>query len=173
MSHRHHRRSGPRSVACAVVTVSDTRTAATDRSGRLLRAALERAGHAVVEYAIVKDDPVRLRACLRSIRRRRRARVIVMSGGTGIAPRDRTFEAVDALLETRLPGFGELFRLLSYRQIGPAAMLSRATAGVWSGRIVFSVPGSPEAVRLAARRLILPVLRHAAGLVRPEGGGGS
>ena len=173
MSHHHHRRSGPLSVACAVVTVSDTRTTATDRSGRLLRAALERAGHAVVEYAIVKDDARRLRACLRSIRRRGRARVIVMSGGTGIAPRDRTFEAVDALLETRLPGFGELFRMLSFRQVGPAAMLSRATAGVWSGLLVFSVPGSPEAVRLAARRLILPELRHAAGLVRPEGGGGS
>jgi molybdenum cofactor biosynthesis protein B len=173
MSHRHHHRSGPLSVACAVVTVSDTRTTATDRSGQLLRAALERAGHVVVDYTIVKDDPKRLRACLRTIRRRGRARVIVTSGGTGIAPRDRTFEAIDALLETRLPGFGELFRMLSYRQVGSAAMLSRATAGVWCGLLLFSVPGSPDAVRLAARRLILPELRHAAGLVRPARGGGS
>ena len=167
MSHRQHRQSGPASVACAVITVSDTRTIATDRSGRPLCAALERAGHAVVEYVIVKDDPKRLRARLRSIRRRGRARVVVMSGGTGIAPRDRTFEAIDALLETRLPGFGELFRMLSYRRVGSAAMLSRATAGVWRGLVLFSLPGSPDAVRLATRRLILPELRHVAGLVRP------
>jgi molybdenum cofactor biosynthesis protein B len=173
MSHRQHRQIGPVSVACAVVTVSDTRTLATDRSGRQLRAALERAGHAVVEHVIVKDDPGRLRARLRSIHRRGRARVVVMSGGTGIAPRDRTFEAIDALLEKRLPGFGELFRMLSYRQVGPAAMLSRATAGIWHGLVLFSVPGSPDAVRLATRRLILPELRHVAGLVRPARAGGT
>jgi molybdenum cofactor biosynthesis protein B len=173
MSHRQHRESGPKTVPCAVVTVSDTRTIATDRSGRLLCAALERAGHAVVEHVIVKDDPKLLRARLRSIQRRGRARVIVMSGGTGIAPRDRTFEAIDALLETRLPGFGELFRMLSYRQVGSAAMLSRATAGIWRGLVLFSVPGSPDAVRLATRRLILPELRHVAGLAHPTRGGAS
>jgi len=173
VSHRQHRQNGPASVACAVITVSDTRTIATDRSGRLLRAALARAGHAVVEYVIVKDDPKSLRARLRSIRRRGRARVVVMSGGTGIAPRDRTFEAIDALLETRLPGFGELFRMLSYRRVGSAAMLSRATAGVWRGLVLFSLPGSPDAVRLATRRLILPELRHVAGLVHPARGGSS
>jgi molybdenum cofactor biosynthesis protein B len=171
MSHRQHRQSGPVSVACAVVTVSDTRTTANDRSGRLLCAALERAGHAVVDYVIVKDDPIRLRAQLHSIRRRGRARVVLMSGGTGISPRDRTFEAIDALLETRLPGFGELFRMLSYRQVGSAAMLSRATAGVWRGLVLFSVPGSPDAVRLAARCLILPELGHVAGLLRPARAG--
>jgi molybdenum cofactor biosynthesis protein B len=171
MSHRQHRQSGPVSVPCAVVTVSDSRTVATDRSGRLLRAALERAGHAVVDYGIVKDDPRRLRAHLLAIRRRGRARVVVISGGTGIAPRDRTFEAIDALLEKRLPGFGELFRLLSYRQVGSAAMLSRATAGLWRGLVLFSMPGSPDAVRLAMRRLILPELRHVAGLLGPERGG--
>ena len=173
MSHRQHRQSGPVSVACAVVTISDTRTIATDRSGRLLRAALASAGHAVVEYVIVKDEPEHLRARLRSIRRRGRARVVVMSGGTGIALRDRTFETIDALLETRLPGFGELFRMLSYRQVGSAAMLSRATAGVWRGLVLFSVPGSPDAVRLATRRLILPELRHVAELVQPAREGGT
>ncbi|HYV84760.1 MAG TPA: molybdenum cofactor biosynthesis protein B [Patescibacteria group bacterium] len=170
MSHRQHRRSGPVSVTCAVVTVSDTRTVANDRSGRLIRAALERDGHAVVDDGIVKDDPRRLRTHLAAIRRRGMARVVVMTGGTGVAPRDRTFEAVEALFEKRLPGFGELFRMLSYRQVGSAAMLSRATAGLWRGMVVFSLPGSPRAVRLAMRRLILPELRHVAGLLGPARG---
>jgi molybdenum cofactor biosynthesis protein B len=167
MRHSPHHHDGPDRVPCAVVTISDTRTYGTDRSGRALRAVLGRAGHPVVEYAIVKDDPRKVRAVLRTIRRRGRARVVVMSGGTGIARRDRTFEAIDGLLEKRLPGFGELFRMLSYRQVGSSAMLSRATAGLWRGLALFSLPGSPEAVRLAARRLILPELHHVAGLIAP------
>lgn len=165
MSHLKHRRAGPASVGCAILTVSDTRRPATDRSGAWLRAHLARAGHAVVATAIVPDEPRAVRARLRSFARDRTIRAILITGGTGIAPRDRTYEAVAGLLEKRLDGFGELFRALSYREIGAAAMLSRAVAGIWRGRLLFVMPGSPAAVRLAARRLIVPELGHAAGLL--------
>ena len=154
-------------MPCAVITVSDTRTTADDRSGERVVRALEKAGHAVVFRRILPDEPRAITAHLRALARVSRARVVVLTGGTGIARRDRTFEAVDALLEKRLDGFGELFRMLSYREIGSAAMLSRAVAGTWRGRILFSLPGSPEAVALALRRLILPELPHLAGLLAP------
>ncbi len=169
MGHREHRRKGPVSVRCAILTVSDTRNASTDRSGRFIRRALDRAGHPVVEHRIVPDEPPRVAARLRSLARSGRARVVLLTGGTGIAPRDRTFEAVTRLLEKRLDGFGEIFRALSYRRIGPAAMLSRAVAGTYRGLVVFSMPGSIDAVRLAMRRLILPEIGHAAGLVATRG----
>jgi molybdenum cofactor biosynthesis protein B len=174
MSHRQHRRAGPVSVPCAILTVSDTRRPATDRGGSWLRAALARAGHEVVAAAIVRDEPADVRARLRGFvragrARAGRARVILITGGTGIAARDRTYEAVAGLLEKRLDGFGELFRALSYREIGAAAMLSRAVAGTWRGRLVFVMPGSPAAVRLAVRRLILPELAHAVGLLPAPG----
>jgi molybdenum cofactor biosynthesis protein B len=169
VSHRQHRSAGPASVPCAILTVSDTRRPATDRSGAWLRTALERAGHEVVAAAIVRDEPADVRAQLRTFARAGRARAILITGGTGIAARDRTYEAVAGLLEKRLDGFGELFRALSYREIGAAAMLSRAVAGTWRGRLVFVMPGSPAAVRLAVRRLILPVLGHAVGLLPAPG----
>jgi len=169
VSHRQHRSAGPASVPCAILTVSDTRRPATDRSGAWLKAHLERAGHEVVATAIVPDDPTAVRARLRAFARAGRARAILITGGTGIAARDRTYEAVAGLLEKRLDGFGELFRALSYREIGAAAMLSRAVAGTWRGRLVFVMPGSPAAVRLAVRRLILPVLGHAVGLLPAPG----
>src|SRR5262245_42541834 len=166
MSHHEHRQQGPPAVPCAVVTVSDTRTRRTDRSGDALCAALTRAGHPVVERRILPDDPRAVAACVRTLARRGgRARAVILTGGTGLAPRDRTFEAVSRLLEKRIDGFGELFRMLSYRQIGAAAMLSRAVAGTYRGRLLFSLPGSEAAVRLALRRLILPELSHAAGLL--------
>jgi molybdenum cofactor biosynthesis protein B len=152
-------------VACALLTVSDTRRPGTDRSGPWLRASLERAGHEVVAAAIAPDEPRAVRARLRSFARDRRVRAILITGGTGIAPRDRTYEAVAGLLEKRLDGFGELFRALSYREIGAAAMLSRAVAGTWRGRLLFVMPGSPAAVKLAVRRLIVPELGHATGLL--------
>src|SRR5262245_43862261 len=124
MSHHEHRRRGPRRVACAVVTVSDTRTAATDRSGRAIRSALERAGHTVVDQRILRDEPHLIVAHLRGLARRRSpARAVILTGGTGLAPRDRTYEAVAGLLDRRIDGFGELFRMLSFREIGSAAML--------------------------------------------------
>jgi len=156
-------------VACAVVTVSDTRTVATDRSGRAIRAALERAGHEVVDARILRDDARRITSYLRALARQRSpARAVILTGGTGLAPRDRTYEAVDRILDKRIDGFGELFRMLSYREIGAAAMLTRAVAGSFAGRLLFSLPGSEAAVRLAMRRLILPELAHAVGLLREE-----
>jgi len=152
-----------------VVTVSDSRTATTDRSGRAIRTALERAGHQVVDFRIVRDDARLIIAYLRGLARRRSpARVVILTGGTGMAARDRTYEAVDRLIDKRIDGFGELFRMLSYREIGSAAMLTRAVAGTYAGRLLFSLPGSEAAVRLAMRRLILPELGHAAGLLEVE-----
>jgi len=169
MSHHEHRRRGPRRVACAVVTVSDSRTAVTDRSGRAIRTALERAGHRVVDQRILRDEPRLITSHLRAlVRRRSPARVVILTGGTGLAPRDRTYEAVDRLLDRRIDGFGELFRMLSHREIGSAAMLTRAVAGTFAGRLLFSLPGSEAAVRLAMRRLILPELGHAVGLLEEE-----
>lgn len=166
MGHREHHRQGPRSVPCAVVTVSDTRGESNDGSGRLIRRALARAGHPVVDYRILRDEPRSIDRHLRLLARRRSpARVILITGGTGLAPRDRTYEAVAALLEKRLDGFGEIFRALSFRRIGPSAMLSRAVAGTWRGRMIFSLPGSEPAVRLALSRLVLPEIRHIAGLL--------
>jgi len=169
VSHREHRSAGPSAVPCAVVTISDTRDAATDRSGAALRRALEKAGHPVVDRRILKDEPRAIRAHLRRLAAGGRARAVLITGGTGLARRDRTYEAVAALLEKRLDGFGEIFRALSYERIGPAAMLSRAVAGTFRNMMLFSLPGSENAVRLATRRLILPELPHLVGLLDKAG----
>jgi molybdenum cofactor biosynthesis protein B len=168
MGHREHRLQGPASVSCAVLTVSDTRRESTDGSGALILRALTGAGHAVVDYRILKDDPRRIVAHLRSLAGQRRARVVLLTGGTGVGVRDSTFEAVSGLLDKRLDGFGEIFRALSYRRIGSAAMLSRAVAGTYRGMVLFSMPGSEDAVRLAMTRLILPEIPHLAGLIGKE-----
>jgi molybdenum cofactor biosynthesis protein B len=159
MGHEEHRHEAPRRVSIFVVTASDTRGEAEDESGRFLREAAAAAGHAVAGYRIVRDEPEAIRAALDEAARAG-ADAIVVNGGTGIAGRDRTYEAVAALLEKRLDGFGELFRMLSYAEIGAAAMLSRAVAGVWGGRAVFSMPGSAAAVRLAWEKLLAPELGH-------------
>jgi molybdenum cofactor biosynthesis protein B len=164
-SERHHRlagRQGP--VPVAVVTVSDSRTAETDTNGAWLREAIRAAGHAEGGYRVIRDEPAEVEAALEEMASGA-ARVIVFNGGTGIAPRDTTYDVLARMLEKPLPGFGELFRMLSWEQVGAAAMLSRATAGVYRGRVVFSLPGSPAAVRLAWERLIAPELRHLAWLV--------
>ena len=156
-------------MTCALVTVSDTRTEADDTSGRLMRERLEAAGHHVSSAAIVPDEPERIRALLAELCEGP-AEVVLLSGGTGITRRDRTYEAVSGLLEKELPGFGELFRSLSFEEVGAAAMLSRATAGVYRGRLLISMPGSTAAVRLALDRLIVPELGHLAWeLVRQAG----
>ena len=149
----------PASLRCGVITVSDTRTPETDDSGAAIVAALTAAGHAIGDYQIVRDEPAEITALIGRLNGDGCA-VIILNGGTGIARRDSTFEAVDRLLEKRLPGFGELFRMLSYSEIGAGAMLSRATAGVFRGSLVFSLPGSPNAVQLALHKLIMPELRH-------------
>jgi molybdenum cofactor biosynthesis protein B len=159
MGHHQHRSEAPRQVRLGVVTASDTRGEAEDESGRFLREAGAAAGHPVVFYRVVKDEPEAIRQALLAAAAAG-AEAVLVNGGTGIAARDRTFEAVSGLLEKRLDGFGELFRMLSFQEIGSAAMLSRAVAGTWDGRVVFSVPGSLAAVRLAWDRLIAPEVGH-------------
>ena len=162
MSHWEHRGLAPNSVACFVLTVSDTRTEETDKSGRAIRAMLEEAGHTITGYTIVADDPSAVTASIRAQLAQPSTRAIITTGGTGITSRDGTFEAVDQLFDKRLDGFGELFRMLSFEDIGPAAMLSRATAGTVGRAVVFILPGSEAAVRLAMSRLIIPELGHIA-----------
>ena len=143
-----------------MLTVSDTRTEATDTGGQAIRDLLESAGHVVSGRAIVRDDPDAVATAVTRQLSDARTQVIVTTGGTGITSRDGTFEAIDRLLEKRLTGFGELFRMLSFEQIGAAAMMSRATAGTVAGKAIFVLPGSPDAVRLAMTRLIIPELGH-------------
>ena len=160
MSVAEHKSHAPASVACFVLTVSDTRTEANDTGGQAIRHLLETSGHSIAGHAIVRDDPD---AVTRTVTERladAATQVIITTGGTGITSRDGTFEAIDRLLEKRLTGFGELFRMLSYHQIGAAAMMSRATAGRAQGKAIFVLPGSPDAVRLAMTKLILPELGH-------------
>jgi len=164
MSREAHHHRDASTVACAVITVSDTRTAETDRSGQRIQELLRLSGHRLTHYEILQDEPELIIAAIRAVPPP--TEVIILNGGTGLARRDSTFEAVSRLLEKEISGFGELFRLLSYEDIGAVAMLSRATAGVVGDRVVFSVPGSPAAVELAMTKLIVPALGHVVGLVR-------
>ncbi len=157
-----HRAGAPTSLNLAVVTVSDTRTVESDTSGALIVELVEAAGHRVAERVIVPDEPGVMRPLLQGFGARGDLHAILMTGGTGISPRDLTYETVSLLLSKPLPGFGELFRMLSYEQVGAAAMLSRATAGVYRGKLVISTPGSNAAVRLAWEKLIAPELQHLA-----------
>ncbi len=163
MGHQEHeqraRAEAPPVIRCGVITISDTRTPETDGSGSAINAALTAQGHEVAHYAVVRDEPAEIVALVRAYVAGG-CQVILTNGGTGIARRDSTFEAIDGLLEKRLPGFGELFRMLSYADIGPAAMLSRATAGTLGDALIFCLPGSTGAVRLALEKLILPELPH-------------
>ena len=160
MTHHSHHRHAAASVACAVVTVSDSRTRETDVSGTRIRTALEEAGHRVVSYEILPDEPARIREHVERALANPEVRAVIVNGGTGIAPRDTTYEALTALFEKRLDGFGELFRMLSWEQVGSAAMLSRAVAGVCRGKVIFSIPGSPKAADLALKSLIIPEAGH-------------
>ena len=162
MSQQEHKAKAPLSVGCFVLTVSDTRTIDTDTSGRAIRDFIELAGHHVTGHAIVRDDPPVVAAAVQRWLIEEHTRVIITTGGTGITARDGTFEAVDGLLEKRLDGFGELFRMLSFDEIGAAAMMSRATAGTVGAKAIFALPGSEHAVRLAMSRLIIPELAHVA-----------
>ncbi len=159
---RHHH--GRKSLKIGIVTASDTRTAETDESGRLIREMLAAAGHHIEYYEVLPDDPARIRAAL--LQNLMRLDAIIVNGGTGIAARDSTIEAVRTLLDKELEGFGELFRFLSYQEIGPAAILSRALAGVAMGKIVVSLPGAPDACRLAMEKLLIPELGHMAHLLK-------
>ncbi len=156
----------PRSIPCAIVTVSDTRTIANDHSGQLLQTLLQEAGHQVVDYQILKDEPAQIAGWLQALGANDAAEAVIFTGGTGIAARDTTYDAISQLLEKQLPGFGELFRWLSYQDIGSRAIASRAVAGTYGSRLVFSLPGSTNAVRLAMTALILPELPHLVGQLR-------
>jgi len=155
-----HKAHAPASVACYVLTVSDSRTPETDTGGRTIRELLQGAGHTVAGHAIVRDEPTDVIAHVQAALTDSRTGVIITTGGTGITSRDGTFEAIDSLLDKRLDGFGELFRMLSFQEIGAAAMMSRAMAGTAGRKAIFVLPGSPHAVRLAMTRLILPELGH-------------
>lgn len=160
MSHTEHRATAPRSARVALLTVSDTRTADTDTSGAAMAELLAAAGHVVVERALVRDEPALVRAYVERWVARDDVDAVFTSGGTGITSRDSTFEALSGLFEKTLDGFGELFRYLSFTEIGAAAMLSRATAGIVRGHVVAILPGSEAAVRLALGRLLVPELGH-------------
>jgi molybdopterin adenylyltransferase len=169
-SERHHQAAeaqAERRIGIAIVTVSDSRTEETDTNGQWLRAAIEAAGHTVAGYRIIRDEPGEVEDALRAMSFGA-PRIVIFNGGTGIAPRDTTYDVLIRHIEKPIPGFGELFRMLSWEQVGAAAMLSRATAGVYRRRIIFSLPGSPAAVELAWERLIRPELKHLVWLVQPE-----
>jgi molybdenum cofactor biosynthesis protein B len=155
-----HHASAPWGVRCAALTVSDTRTPATDTGGQLLHELLTASGFEVALRQIVRDEPSVLRPLLERLRDDEQIDAVLLTGGTGITSRDETFETVSALITKPLSGYGELFRMLSYQQIGPAAMLSRAVGGLMGRTVVVSMPGSPAAVRLAVEKLIVPELRH-------------
>jgi molybdenum cofactor biosynthesis protein B len=160
VSSEEHKAAAPVSVRVFVLTVSDTRTDATDTAGAAIIALLKTAGHHVAGKAIERDEPSRVAELVRQQAAVADVDAIITTGGTGLTSRDSTFEAVDALLTKRLPGFGELFRMLSYQDIGSAAMMSRACAGTIGRRAVFALPGSPQAVQLAVDKLILPEIGH-------------
>ena len=162
VTHAQHRTKAP--VPCGVITASDTRTADDDISGDLAAHLLEKADHRILDRTIVADDPAAIRAAVSDMDARG-VRATIITGGTGIAPRDRTYEAVAEIIERELPGFGELFRSLSYAEIGSAAMLSRAVAGIRGRMLIASLPGSPDAVRLGLERLLVPELGHIVGLL--------
>ena len=160
MRHAAHRVAPVTTTRCFVLTISDSRNLETDKSGAAIIELLEAADYEVSDRKIVPDDPEQVQSTIRTVLKDTEVRIIITTGGTGISSRDLTYEAIDELLERRLDGFGELFRMLSYQEIGPAAMLSRAIAGTAKKHVIFSLPGSEHAVRLAMQKLVLPELRH-------------
>lgn len=158
-------------VQCAIVTISDTRTPDTDRSGQLIRQLLEAEGHPINFYQILPDEPDQIRDLLQTLSQRFDLDAVICNGGTGIAPRDTTYEAIEQLLEKILPGFGELFRALSFEEIGSRAIASRAVAGVFAKKLIFSLPGSSNAVKLAMEQLILPELVHLVSQIQGQSAG--
>jgi molybdenum cofactor biosynthesis protein B len=164
----HHGALVRERIGCAILTVSDTRTEQDDASGHLIRTLLELAGHPIRCYAIVPDEPVAIHSAVSGAVDRDDVLALIVTGGTGIAPRDVTVDSVADLWTRELPGFGELFRALSFAEIGPTALLSRATAGVMAGKFVALLPGATVACRLALERLIVPVLGHVTALLGAE-----
>ncbi|MFC1947223.1 molybdenum cofactor biosynthesis protein B [Chloroflexota bacterium] len=160
MSHLEHKELSPQAVSCAVLIISDSRTEKTDESGKLMRQKLEGNGHTVVDYALLKNDSEAITKKLNEYLSQEELQVIITSGGTGVSMRDVTVETVTPMLDKMLDGFGELFRTLSYMEIGTASIMSRAIAGVIGGKIIICVPGSLAAVKLALDKIILPEIGH-------------
>jgi molybdopterin adenylyltransferase len=160
-AYEEHQRAAEQIVArCAILTLSDTRDTTTDKSGARIRELLVAEGHTVSEYDVLRDEPELLKAKLTALVERQDVDVILTNGGTGISRRDTTVPVIERVIESPLPGFGELFRMLSWEQIGSGAMMSRALGGIAQGKLIFAMPGSTKAVELAMARLILPELRH-------------
>lgn len=155
-----HKREAPDQIRCCVITVSDTRTLETDTGGQTVVDRLQSVGHIVAERAIIPDEPSMMRALLESQRDKDDVDAVLMTGGTGLSSRDQTYETVNSLLTKPLPGYGELFRMLSYEEIGPAAMLSRAVGGLMGRTVLLTMPGSRAAVELVMNKIILPELNH-------------
>lgn len=163
-----HKASAPRTVGFAILAMSDSRSLARDVSGEIIADMIQRAGHRQVRRDLVKDDVAAIVEAVEDALWTPEVDALVLTGGTGLSPRDVTPEAMLPRFERPIPGFGELFRMLSWQEVGSSAMLSRADAGVIKGRPVFLLPGSPKACRLAMERLILPEIGHLVGLLRPE-----
>lgn len=157
---QHREIAGHQPVTVAIVTVSDSRTPETDTNRHYIEARMKELGHVVAAYRLIKDEPDQVAAALNELVALPDVRIILFNGGTGISPRDTTFDVISRMLEKTLPGFGEIFRMLSYQEVGAAAILSRATAGVYQKTMVFSMPGSPNAVQVALEKLILPEINH-------------
>ncbi|MGF1673379.1 MAG: molybdenum cofactor biosynthesis protein B [Rivularia sp. (in: cyanobacteria)] len=168
MSHSPHPDSiyHHQTVTCAVVTVSDTRTIETDKSGAIIQQLLKDNNHKVADYKIIKDEPTQIQEYLKSLNENKTLNTVIFNGGTGIASRDTTYDAIEKLLEKTLSGFGEIFRYLSYQEIGSRAIASRAVAGIYQQKLIFSLPGSSNAVELAMKKLIIPELIHLVGLIK-------
>lgn len=168
MAVHEHKAKAPKKVTFLVVTISDTRSEETDRSGARIKELVGEAGYAVGGYRIVRDEPEQIETLLREALARTELDIVVLNGGTGISPRDGTYEAVSRVLEKKLDGFGEIFRYLSYLDIGSSAIMSRAVAGIAQGKVIISLPGSTGAVELAMRKLVIPEVGH---MVAQAGGG--
>jgi molybdenum cofactor biosynthesis protein B len=158
----HRQKAGSGAVTVAIVTVSDTRTLETDLNRQYIESRMAELGHQVAAYRLIKDEPAQVAAVIAELTALPDVQLILFNGGTGISPRDTTFDVVSRSLEKTLPGFGELFRMLSYAEVGAAAMLSRATAGTCRGKLIVSTPGSPNAVQMALEKLIIPEINHLA-----------
>ncbi len=160
LSHLEHKRQAPQSTNCAILVISDTRTEKTDESGQLLRQRLDESGHQVISHSLLKNDTAAIKEKLNELLSNTAVQVIIASGGTGLSHRDLTVETVSPILEKKLDGFGELFRFLSYQEIGSSSMMSRALAGVARGKVILCLPGSLGATRLALEKIILPEIGH-------------
>ena len=160
MSYQEHKQKAPQSVSCAVLTISDSRTEQDDESGRLIRQKLSLNGHRVVAYSVLKDEADSIEKKIYELLTEEELQVIVTNGGTGVSHRDITVETISSILEKKLDGFGELFRFLTYQEIGTGSIMSRAIAGVARGKVLLSLPGSPKATELAMDKIILPEIGH-------------